>query len=653
MTPSSPSPAPRRRSPSVAPATAGPLPAALYHTLFACSPVATLLEDATGRILELNAAACEAFGYPREALLGQNIRRLVPPEDHDRVAENLQQLLAGEVLVHDVWAVRQNGSRLPVELHEQRITLPDGAFGILALAHDITARREAQRALRQAKEQFQALFLASPLPIVVLDREANVRLWSPAAEDMFGWSADEVVGLESPVVSEEQRPELQGKLERVLAGETLRGTEPSQRLRKDQSLVNVLISAAPMHELDGTVGGVIVVYTDLTEKTQLEARLLQAQRLESVGHLASGITHDLNNLLTPVLMAAPVLRSELTSRESLAMLNLVETSALRGADIVRQLLSFASGARVDRVPVQTRHLLRETAEGIRATFPETIQLKTFFPRDLWLVAGNSTQLHQVLMNLCLNARDAMPDGGTLTLTAENLRVPPALARQIPNGRPGPHVVWRVGDTGQGISPEDLARIFDPFFTTKEAGKGTGLGLANVNGIVRFHDGFIQVQSTPGAGTLFKVFLPAVLDSLPPVEASPSALAHGRGEWILVADDEPCVRELFGTILTQHGYQVVLAVDGHEALTLAEQHRGQLALVLTDLLMPRVNGMQLLRSLHRTQPHLKAIAMTGLPHDGALTELAPLGVHHLLRKPCDIPTLLNVLRASLDEAPPGS
>lgn len=554
--------------------------------------------------------------------------------------------------VTEVEQPRKDGSTVWTEVVTSYHIQPDtGHVEVRGVSRDITEREQARRALQQAKERFQALFLASPLPIVVLDRAGTVQMWSPAAEIMFGWTAAEVLGQVSPVVPAAQREEMQQYLDRTLAGETLRGSEPRLSQCQDGTLADVLISAAPLHEPDGSVSGILLLYTDLTEKTRLEAQLLRAQRLESIGHLAGGIAHDLNNVLMPLLMAGPLLRPELAKSARLPLLNLIEASARRGADIVKQILAFARGSEVDKVPVQTRHLLRETAEVIRETFPKHIVLKPNLPRDLWLVEANSTQLHQVVMNLCLNARDAMPDGGTLTLTAENLTVTPALANQIANGRPGPHVVWTIRDTGHGIAPEDLSRIFDPFFTTKGVGQGTGLGLATVYGIVRFHHGFLQVHSTLGQGTEFKIFLPAVPDSPALPEAEPSPMVCGRGELILVVDDDESLRQVLGALLAQHDYRVALAADGHEALALAQRHGAELALVLTDLIMPRLNGMQLISALRQADLRPGIIVMTGHVNSTALTDLARLGVQHLLSKPCEPGAVLTALREVLDARTP--
>jgi PAS domain S-box-containing protein len=553
--------------------------------------------------------------------------------------------------VNEVEQPRKDGSTVWTEVvTSYHINPESGHIEVRGVSRDITDRAQARQAMQQAKEHFQALFLASPLPIIVLDREATVRLWSPAAEEMFGWSAAEVTGQPSPVIPEEHREELQQYLDRILAGETIRGSEPRPRQRKDGSQVDVLISAAPLHEMDGSVSGAILIYTDLTEKTRLEAQLLRAQRLESIGHLAGGIAHDLNNALTPILMGAPAIRPELTDPGAQEILDQIQMSALRGAQIVKQILVFARGGQVEMTAVQTRHLLRETSDAIRATFPKNITLKTQIPRDLWPVRGNVTQLHQVVMNLCLNARDAMPEGGTMTLTAQNFEVTPEFAKQFSHSHAGPHIVWTISDTGVGIAPEHLDRIFDPFFSTKAIGKGTGLGLATVYGIIRMHDGFLQVQSALGEGTRFKIYFPAAPTEEPEPELEPLPPAQGQGEVVLVVDDDESIRRVMGPLLQHHGYKVALAEDGHHGLAQAQALGSRLALVLTDLMMPRMNGLQLIRALRQAGLRPGIVAMTGLPDAAVLAELENLGVNHVLQKPCELTSLLATLRAVLDTNP---
>ncbi len=264
--------------------------------------------------------------------------------------------------------------------------------------------------------------------------------------------------------------------------------------RKDGSYYTEEMTITPVRDQHGEIGHFIAIKQDITEKKKLQAQLLRTQRLESVGRLASGVAHDLNNILAPMLMVPPLLREALQDPESRSLVDLIETNAQRGSEIIKQLLTFGRGVDSERMPVQLRSLALDMAGIIRETFPKNITARRETPTETWLVKGDATQLHQILMNLCVNARDAMPEGGTLTVKLENHEIDESCARLIPGARPGRYVCLSVADTGLGIAPEHLDKIYDPFFTTKEPGKGTGLGLATVRGIVQSHGGFIQIQS---------------------------------------------------------------------------------------------------------------------------------------------------------------
>ena len=419
------------------------------------------------------------------------------------------------------------------------------------------------------------------------------------------------------------------------------GSDVEHCQTKDGTALEFRLSAAPLHSPEGVVNGLAAMYLDVTEKANLEAQLLRAQRIESIGHLAGGIAHDLNNILSPMMMAAPLLRDEIHTPAGLALLRAVEYSAKRGSEIVKQVLGFARGLKADKVPVQTRHLLRETVEIMQQTFPKSIRVKISFPRDLWLVEGNGTHLHQVLMNLCINARDAMPDGGTLTLLAENLNVDAALAGQIPNAHAGPCVVWTVADTGTGIAQENLGRIFEPFFTTKPVGGGSGLGLHTVATILRNHGGFTQVSSQVGQGTTFKVFLPALPEAQPTETTSTAAIPKSRGECILVVDDEDNIRTLMRALLERHGYRVLLAASGREALAIWPHHP-EIRLVIMDLMMTGMSGFQLIQALREISPGVKVVVNTGITDESMLVELLPYQVDAVLLKPAETNHLLTTL-----------
>ncbi|MBI4660954.1 MAG: response regulator [Verrucomicrobia bacterium] len=319
------------------------------------------------------------------------------------------------------------------------------------------------------------------------------------------------------------------------------------------------------------------------------------------------------------------------------MLELVGRSAQRGADIVKQLLTFARGLEGKRVLLQPRHLIKEVAQIARETFPKFIRTETRLAQDLWAVTGDATQLQQVLINLCVNARDAMLNGGTLTLMAENVPLDESWVSMTPGLKPGPHVLWQVTDTGTGMPREIADRIFDPFFTTKEEAKGTGLGLSTVMGLVRSHGGVVHVESEVGRGTTFKVYLPAEPGASGAAGApQESTRTMGQGELILVVDDEEPIRTMLEKTLVQAGYRAITAGHGVEALTSFVQHAGEIKAVLTDMVMPFMDGLALIRALQRLDPRVQVIASGGLGSDSAgrdlVEQLKSLGVTTFLTKP---------------------
>jgi PAS domain S-box-containing protein len=384
---------------------------------------------------------------------------------------------------------------------------------------------------------------------------------------------------------------------------------------------------------------------EIAERKKLEEQFLRAQRMEAIGTLASGIAHDLNNILAPMLMAAGLLKGKLTEQRDRDILSMVEHSAQRGASIIRQLLTFSRGAAGERVSIQPKHLLKEIVQIMQETFPRNIAIEQEVPNNLWIVAADATQLHQVLLNLCVNARDAMPEGGTLTLAATNLRIGEDQAP--PEAKAGPHVVVAVTDTGHGIPRQDIDRIFDPFFTTKALGKGTGLGLSTVSTIVKGHGGHVTVNSEPGRGTVFKVYLPATEDTGDPVQhGSAAPMLVGHGELILVVDDEAPILEAASRVLQDYGYRALTAANGEEAIKLFIQYRETVRLVLTDVMMPVMGGVELIRALRVLAPDIRVVATSGLDQDDKREELAGLNVTDILAKPCAPSALLHAIQRAL-------
>lgn len=411
----------------------------------------------------------------------------------------------------------------------------------------------------------------------------------------------------------------------------------------DDQIRWIAVKSSLFQDLEGKPLRMIGIHMDITEKKQLEAQFLRAQRLESLGTLASGIAHDLNNILTPILAVAQLLPLKLPDldQQTQHMLDILEASARRGTGLIRQILSFARGVEGKRGCLQIKHLLIEIQKIIQQTLPKSIEITTDLPSNLWTVSGDVTQLHQVFMNLCVNARDAMPEGGTLEITAENVHVDASDARKHLDANVGPYVVLTISDTGIGITPEILHRIFDPFFTTKEVGKGTGLGLSAVLGIIKSHGGFIDVQSEVNKGSQFKVYLPAS-QSAPALPEDGLDRQSGQQEWILIVDDEVFIREAIKAMLEAHNYRVLTAQDGTEAITLFAEHKDKIQTVLMDLMMPSMDGLTTVSVLSRFNPNIRLIAMSGIISTETVAQAKQMGFHDFLSKPFTTRELLQSL-----------
>jgi signal transduction histidine kinase/CheY-like chemotaxis protein len=412
-------------------------------------------------------------------------------------------------------------------------------------------------------------------------------------------------------------------------------------------VVTVLLHASLVRDAAGQPLYSVAQVQDITERKKIEEQLLRTQRVESIGTLAGGIAHDLNNVLAPILMAIGLLKLSVRDARDLKVLETIEASARRGADMVKQVLSFARGVQGHHMPTPPQHLIGDIASVIEQTFPKSIRLKTEVAKDTWPILGDPTQLHQVLLNLCVNARDAMPQGGTLTIKAENVVLDETYVKMNGLGRAGPHVVIKVTDTGEGIPPEIQEKIFDPFFSTKEPGKGTGLGLATVMTIVRSHNGFINFYSEPGRGTTFQVHFPAQ-ESIRLHSAHPFApeLPHGHGQWVLVVDDEISVRVITQQTLEAFGYRVLVAGNGAEAVAVFAEHAKDIAVVITDMMMPIMDGSALIHALMKLNPGIRVIAASGLVANGSAFKAASSGVKYFLPKPYTAQTLLDTLQRSL-------
>jgi len=572
---------------------------------------------------------------------------LVHPDDRARV----------DAAFHDSWATRE------VQTIEHRLLFPDGRvkhveerwrtivdadgrpIRALGTTQDITERRRAEERLAEQA----ALLDAAHEAILVKDLDDRIVFWSRGAERAYGWTREEAEGRASvDVLYAGDGAQVAAAMPRLLAEGQWQGEMRHRTRDGRERLVDVRWTL--VRDASGAPKSVLSINNDVTERRHLEALLLRSQRLESIGTLAGGIAHDLNNVLAPILMSIELLREGETRGDRLDLLSTISSSAQRGADMVRQVLSFARGMHGTKARMDLRHVGRDVAKILRDTLPKNIEVELRFADELWPIDADPTQMHQVLMNLCVNARDAMPEGGRMVVTIENVAIDETYASAHPDARPGPYVLLKVADTGVGIPPEHHARLFEPFFTTKETGGGTGLGLPTVHTIVRGHGGFVHVYSEVGRGSKFKVYLPAAAEA---AEAERFAiergeLPRGAGECVLVVDDEQSVRDVVRRTLERFGYRVLLAAHGAEAVALFAQRRSEVAVVLTDMSMPVMDGPATILALQALDPAVRVVGSSGLAANSHVAKAASAGVRYFVPKPYTAETLLRVLRQALDE-----
>jgi two-component system, cell cycle sensor histidine kinase and response regulator CckA len=473
-------------------------------------------------------------------------------------------------------------------------------------------RFEEQRRADELKIREQAALIEKAQDaILVEDLQGRVIYANPSAERLYGWSAAELQadGASRRMVASCEKVYAEARQTALTAGEWLGELEQTIR---DGRKVTIASRCTLIKNEHGEPTSLLFINTDVTERKRLEAEFFRAQRIESIGALAGGMAHDLNNALSPILMGLQLLQKQRQDEETRRMLSVMEENTHHGADLVKQVLLFSRGRSQEREPLAIGSLVREMEHIVRQTFPKSINLAALVPGDLWPVLGNATQLHQVLLNLCVNARDAMPHGGELTLAADNIELSAGEARQIPNGAPGRFVMLIVSDTGSGIAPEILSRIFEPFFTTKPAGQGTGLGLSTLARIVAQHGGFVNVKSEAGRGTTFEIYLPGA--TLAPGVVTKriqlAELPRGNGELILVVDDEQAICEMVSFGLTAQGYRVIAAANGADAIAALERQVREIRLILLDADMPVLDGKSTFPFLRALAPSTPIVLMSG-------------------------------------------
>ncbi len=604
-----------------------------------------------GRWLRVNKRLCDMLQRGEDELLSTDVQTLTHPLDMRVDNANAERLLRGDIPRYEMEKryFLPDGRTLRVLLN---VSLIHGADGrpryFFAIIQDHTRRLEMEEELRESQRLFDQLSRNSRTVLWRIDRNGIYTHLSNNAAEVHGYQPKELVGKAYyyDLCPGSERAALVAAAEEIIAERrAFRDLENPVR-SKSGKIIWVSSSGIPIFDDSGNLAGYEGWETDITEMRELKNRLLRDQRLESIGLLASGIAHNLNNALTPVLLAVDLLKAGELPKDRADLVATIENCTRRGTEMVRQILSFTRGIEGNRSVTDLRGILRDLATMIGESFPKTIDFTMEVPPDLWRTTADGGRIYQVLLNLCINARDAMPDGGALRVTAENRILDNRRASGHPGAKPGPHVVLRVRDTGIGMDQETLDRLFMPFFSTKDQGKGTGLGLASSQGIVKSHGGFFEVSSEPGRGSVFAVWLPvgkafsgAVAksgdDGLPPAKG---------GETILLVDDEGPVRELASHALAVSGYRVLVACGGGDAVALYEKNKDEIDLLVTDMRMPGMDGADLIKGVRKQSPGLPVLVISGSGKTGF--PVAEGRSTRFLAKPFDAPSFLRAVRGAL-------
>jgi len=642
-----------------------------FHSLISAEfleivPDAIVAVDSTGKILQVNPQAEALFGYTRDELVGQQIEILVP-ERHHRLHHQHRHNFVEQPRVRrmgpglELYGRRRNGSEFPVEIALSPVETEQGTV-VLSAVRDISDRKAIEEALRKANEELSlranrqlweyrsrlaSIIDSSEDAIIGKDLNGIVTTWNRGAERIYGYTAEEMVGKSISTIAPKELPdEIPGILQRIGRGESVEHFETA-RIAKDGRRLTMSISVSPMRDSSGAIIGASVIARNITDQKHAEDRLRQAQKMEAVGRLAGGVAHDFNNVLGIITACTELLRGRVDASTSEYIEN-IRTAAQRGASLTRQLLAFSRRQAIQPTIFDLNERLNEVAKLLRPLMGDDVELVIQRRSASAIVETDPIQFDQIMLNLAVNSRDAMPRGGKLILETAAADFDEHFARQHPQVTPGKYVLLAVSDTGLGMDEETVSHIFEPFFTTKEAGKGTGLGLATVYGIVRQSGGYIWVYSEPGCGTTFKIYLPSAehkIGSKPHV-AVEAELPKGDGTTILLVEDDDTMRALTRKLLEEHGYSVIEAHGGEAALERANQHHVRIDLMLTDVVMRGMSGPELGLRLSQSHPDVKIVYMSG--YTGELIsqrEAVQPGIA-LLEKPFTRNALLKALDAAL-------
>ncbi|MFO0591145.1 MAG: PAS domain S-box protein [Polyangiaceae bacterium] len=610
---------------------------------------ACLLIDEEGVIQDVNRSACVNLGYSREEVIGRTPELFDPELTSWKLKFVLNVVAEGRELALDSRNRRKDGTEFPVELRARRMDREGGGFWAVAVLRDMTDRRRAEEEIKHGEQRLRSFFQTSDAGMIEIDPTARITQANEAFAAMLGYTVSEVTAMRvTDFIFPEDMASMVSRYESLRDRKTEHEAREQRYRRKDGSPLLTLSHVGVLgRDADGLPLALSAVLIDLTERKRLEERLQRAQKMEAIGQLAGGVAHDFNNLLTVINGYSDLLLASFPVSDHLHdAAAAIRDASERASRLTSQLLAFSRKAVVEPEVLDLNAVIETTTKMLGRLVGEGITLQSRLTKPLSAVRADAGQIEQVLLNLAVNARDAMPSGGALTIATDEVDVGPDGTWGGEDVRPGRYVRLRVSDTGTGMSEEVRARLFEPFFTTKGIGRGTGLGLATVYGIVRQAGGHISAESRIGEGSEFTVLLPSVSAGLTPLPRESRPSSRGS-ETILLVEDEPAVRKLTRKILERHGYTVIEATDGDDGLRIAQAHEGAIDLLLTDVVMPTLGGRDLAEALRKQRPALKVLFMTGFTDDAVLRHGISTSADALLQKPFTPAALADKLRLVLD------
>ncbi|MDA8100964.1 MAG: PAS domain S-box protein [Nitrospiraceae bacterium] len=607
-----------------------------------------IIRPETGQILYVNDKTCSSLGYGREELLAKKITDIaMNVRDRSSWMRLVNRVRAHGYALFETQQKRKNGSRFPVEVSVRHITHDEREY-LVSVARDLTDRRRAEDVAIREKNKLEAVLGALGDGISVQDLGYRILYQNSRHRELYGNHAGE--------------PCFRGYFGRdqvcddcLLAQAFREGTVQRREVsaQADEGTVHREIIVCPVHDARGELFAGIEVVRDITERKRLESQLVLAHRLEAVGQLAGGVAHDFNNILTAIMGYGDILQEKLADNDAQEDVKRIILSAERAAQLTQSLLAFSRKQVIKIRPVGMNAIVQGMDKLLRRLAGKAIKVTVDLAREELVVRADSSQLEQVLMNLVTNARDAMPGGGRLDITTARADLTEEFRRTYGYGAPGTYAVLTVGDTGMGMDKQTSANIFEPFFTTKEVGRGTGLGLSLVYGVVKQHNGYITVQSRSGEGTRVMIYLPLSAESAAAAGAEDRAavMRAGGSGTILIVEDDAGVRDLAAAVLTRAGYRVIKAVDGDDALKKFRGARKGIDLVILDVMMPRRNGREAYEAIQKIAPETKAMFMSGYAADSVRNLEIPGDGVHFLPKPFTAAQLLGMVRSLLAQQRP--